>query len=313
MREYLQTRVPGKIESEEQPKDGPELRVRRRSDFQVIGHRGARGLFPENTIEGFTRAGAAGVIRFEIDIAVTRDDVPVVAHDPVLNPDITRGESGFWLAAPGPAIRALMLSELARYDVGRIRPGSRYARRYPEQQPIEPARIPTLAAVLEAASEAWFTIELKTFPDTTELTVPPERMVDLVLEVAGAAGALGRIRLQSFDWRGPRYLGRIRPEIARAWLTEPKTVSQPELWWGMERRGSVAQAVAAEGGDTWAPEHASLTPGDMAEARALGLAVVPWTVNEAGEMARWMDEGAAGVITDRPDVALALVAERRSA
>jgi glycerophosphoryl diester phosphodiesterase len=278
------------------------------AEFQIIGHRGARGLFPENTIEGFAAALAIGVRRFEIDIAVTADDVPVVCHDPVLNPDITRGPDGLWLAEAGPPIRALSLGELVAYDVGRIRPGAAYAARYPDQQPIDGARIPTLAAVLRAAPEAVFTIELKTFPLRPELTVPGPRMADLVVEAAEAADALRRIRVQSFDWRGPRHLGRVRPEIARAWLTEPKTVAAAEGWWGVDKAGgSVPAAVAAEGGDTWSPEHASLGAAEVAEAMALGIAVIPWTVNDPVEMSRLIAWGVAGLITDRPDLAAALV------
>lgn len=66
--------------------------------MQLIGHRGARGLFPENTLEGFARTIALGVDGIEIDIALTADGVPVVTHDPALNPDIARAWDGAWLA-----------------------------------------------------------------------------------------------------------------------------------------------------------------------------------------------------------------------
>jgi len=280
--------------------------------FLIIGHRGARGLYPENTLEGVARAWAAGVRYFEIDIGATADGVPVLYHDLVLNPNITRGPDGAWLARPGPAISALTLAELAQFDVGRIRPGTRYAARYPRQVPADGARIPTLEAVLHAAPEAGFTVELKTDPTRPDLTVSGPKMAERVVAVAEAARAAERIRVQSFDWRGPRHLGRVRPDIARAWLTEPKTVAAAPLWWGVERRGeSVAQAVAAEAGPAgdalvWAPEHRSFDQTELAEARALGLAVIPWTVNEANEMVRLKEWGAAGLITDRPDLAVAL-------
>lgn len=278
-----------------------------RKEFQIIGHRGARGLFPENTIEGFRLAWDAGVRCFETDVAVTRDDVPVLSHDALLNPAITRTTEGKWLASPGPPIRTLALAELADYTVGSIRPDSEYARRFPAQRPIAAAPIPSLAAVLAALPEANFTLELKTYPDRPDITIGPEGMVDRVLEVVRAARALPRVRVQSFDWRGPRYLGRVAPNVARAWLTEPKTVAAPMLWWGVAARGSVAEAVKAEGGDTWAPEHGSLAPAMLAKARALGLRVVPWTVNDPREMARLEAAGAAGVITDRPDLAPSLL------
>src|SRR5689334_7880056 len=101
--------------------------------FDLQGHRGARGLAPENTLAAFSRALAIGVTTLELDVAVTRDDVLVVSHDPLLNPDLVRGPDGRWLSSAGPAIRTLTLAELKRYDVGRVDPASRYARQFPQQ------------------------------------------------------------------------------------------------------------------------------------------------------------------------------------
>lgn len=248
-----------------------------------------------------------GVNRFEIDAGVSADGVVVVYHDPALNPDMTRGPDGAWLAEAGPPLRTLRLAELQRFDVGRIRPGSGYAARYPAQQPADGARIPTLEAVLRAAPEAWFTIELKTDPTRPELTVSGPEMAERVVAAAERTGAIERICVQSFDWRGPRHLARVRPAVARAWLTEPKTVAAAALWWGRTSAGgSVVEAVAGEGGGVWSPEHRSLEAAQVEEARRLGIAVIPWTVNDAADMARLKDWGVAGLISDRPDIALRL-------
>src|SRR5437762_10982982 len=82
--------------------------------FDLEGHRGMRGLAPENTLAAFRKALAIGVTTLETDMAVTKDDVIVISHDPVLNPDIVRGPDGQWLATKGPAIRTLTFAELAR-------------------------------------------------------------------------------------------------------------------------------------------------------------------------------------------------------
>jgi YVTN family beta-propeller protein len=116
--------------------------------FDAQGHRGARGLAPENTLAAFERALALGVTTIETDVAITKDDVPVIAHDPFLNPDLVRGPDGTWLAARGPAIRSLTLDELARYDIGRSNPASDYAKQFPQQVPADGQRFPTLAQVL---------------------------------------------------------------------------------------------------------------------------------------------------------------------
>src|SRR3989442_5904077 len=82
--------------------------------FDLEGHRGARGLAPENTLAAFARALSLGVTTLEMDLAVTRDGVVVVSHDPLLNPDITRGRDGAWLAGRGPTLIALTRAELRR-------------------------------------------------------------------------------------------------------------------------------------------------------------------------------------------------------
>src|SRR6266545_4450163 len=92
--------------------------------FDLQGHRGARGLAPENTLEAFAAALSIGVTTLELDLAMTKDGVLVVSHDSRLNPDHTRGPDGTFLAAEGPAVRSLTLAKLQRYDVGRLKPGT---------------------------------------------------------------------------------------------------------------------------------------------------------------------------------------------
>ena len=284
--------------------------------FVIQGHRGARALFPENTVEGFRRAMALGVAAFELDVGVSADGVVVLSHDLALNPDITRDPSGAWLTLPTPLIRALRFAELAAFDVGRIRPGSATAARFPDQVPIDGARIPTLAAVLEATADAALTIELKTDPTRPDDSVGGAAMADAVMRVVDAAGSAHRVMVESFDWRGPRHLRRTRPEVACALLTAPDTVAAARSWWdgpdpadfGGSVAGAVPRAVAAEGVGTWAPEHTALGPEDIVAAHALGLAVLPWTVNDPAAMRRLRAWGADGLITDRPDLALRLLA-----
>ncbi len=248
-----------------------------------------------------------GLTSFEIDIAVTKDGVPVLHHDPALNPDVARGPDGHWLPAHGPLIRDLSLRELERYDVGRLRPGSAYADRYPHQAPHDGARIPTLQAALESQPGCRFNIELKLFPDHPEWAVPPETMVEAVLDVIERAGAAARVTIQSFDWRAPRHVRRLRPEIARGWLTEASTIAAAPLWRGLDDAPvtlkAVPDAIVAEGGGTWTPFHADLTRGVLDRAHAAGLLVIPWTVNDPGAMRELIGWGVDGLITDRPDLA----------
>jgi glycerophosphoryl diester phosphodiesterase len=277
--------------------------------FIVQGHRGARALFPENTIEGFVRGMALGVRGFELDVGVSADGVVVLCHDLALNADITRGADGAWLSPPTPLIHTLRLAELAAFDVGRIRPGSDYAARFPDQMPIDGARIPTLAAVLAATGDAALTIELKSDPTRPADSLGGAAMAEAVMAVVDAAGAADRVMVESFDWRGPRHLRRTRPDIACALLTAPDTAKAARLWWDgphpSDFGGAVARAVAAEGAVAWTPEYSSIRGADIAAAHALGLMVLPWTVNDPAAMDRLRSWGADGLITDRPDLAMA--------
>jgi glycerophosphoryl diester phosphodiesterase len=278
----------------------------------IIGHRGARGLYPENTLAGFAGALALGVDAVELDVALTADDVVVVSHDPALNPDITRDASGAWLGGPGPLIRSLRAEELAAYDVGRLRPGTPYAAQFPEQSPRDGEHIPRLAEALRFGNEVDFVIELKTFPPDRGRGAGGPELAQAVVAAADAAGVTSRITVEGFDWRGPRYLRRVRPELRLAWLTRAETVRDAALWWDgphpADFGGSVPRAVAAEGGPIWAPDHSDLTQDQVEEARALGLMVVPWTVNDPRDMVRLIGWGVDGIVTDRPDRARLVVA-----
>jgi glycerophosphoryl diester phosphodiesterase len=282
------------------------------SAVELHGHRGARGLFPENTIEGIAGALAVGVDVIELDVAVTADQVVVVSHDPALNPDITRTADGAWLASPGPLIHRATAKSLAAYDVGRIRPGTAYAASHPDQVPVDGARIPTLAAVLCLDPTARFSIEMKTDPqhsDRTEDAVVMADRVIAVIDASGAVGATGRVRLQSFDWRGLRHVRRIRPDIPLAWLTCAARVARSfRCRGGAIDASSVPRAVAAEGGPAWSPEYVDLSAATLDEAHGLGLVVVPWTINRAEDMSRLLRWGVDGLVTDRPDIARAVFA-----
>jgi len=291
------------------PRQGSQMR----RSIQLIGHRGARGLFPENTLAGFAGALAIGVDAIELDVAMTSDGVVVVTHDPALNPDQTRGPDGAWLTTPGPLIRSLPATALGGYDVGRLRPGSAAARRFPDQAPCDGARIPTLADVLNMAPGVRFFIEMKTFPAAPGRTAPALQMAEAVLEAVEAAGCADRTIIEAFDWRGPRHLRRLRPGLGLALLTDLRCEVQARLWRGGPRPATLARslphAVAAEGVAAWGPSHRTLTRTRLAEAHRLGLAVIPWTVNRPADLRRLIAWGVDGLVTDRPDLARAVLAE----
>ena len=282
---------------------------RPRPAFEIQGHRGARGLFPENTLEGFERAIGLGVDALELDVGLTRDGIPVVFHDLTLSPDIVRKADGAWVS-PGLAIRDLTRAELALYDVGRLRPGSDYARRYPEQTAIDGAVIPDLEAVLRLAQghAVRVDIELKTRPDRPDLAASPIEMAECVMALVDRLGVSDGIDVRAFDWRPLVHLRRTRPEAPLTWLTNVATERDPALWWGATTGTDPIAAILAVAGERdglgcWAPEGSGLTRERIVRAHAAGLRVIPWTINEPTEMARLIAWGVDGICTDRPDIA----------
>ena len=284
--------------------------------FDLQGHRGARGLAPENTIESFSTALAIGVTTLELDVGMTKDGVVVVHHDEWLNPDITRGADGAFLSQRGPPIYSLTLQELKRYDVGRLKPGSAYAASLPEQRPQDGARIPTLAEVFALARRAdhiRFNIETKLTPTSGADVPEPELFAKAVAAAVREAGLAERVSIQSFDWRILRVLRRVEPDIMRVGLTSEQpdydTIQRGKPgaspWTaGLdvdEFGGSVPRLVAAADCRVWSPAFADLTSERIAEASALGIRVIPWIVNEPDQMDRLVRMGVAGIITDYPD------------
>ena len=285
--------------------------------FDLEGHRGARGLAPENTLAAFRRALSIGVTTLETDLAVTRDGVLVIAHDRRLNPDLVRGPDGKWIAAPGPTIRSLTAADVARYDVGRVDPASRYATQFPQQQPADGEPIPTLAQlfalVRESGKPVRLNLETKIDPTVPDDTVDPATFARLAVEAIQAAGFADRVTLQSFDWRTLVEAKRLVPSLRTACLTietanndTVKPVGDAPSPWtaGLDVRrfgGSVPQLAHAAGCATWSPFWRNATPERIVEAHALKLEILPWTVNDPADIARLIDAGVDGLITDYPD------------
>jgi glycerophosphoryl diester phosphodiesterase len=294
--------------------------------FDLQGHRGARGLAPENTLAAFARALSLGVATLELDTAVTRDGVVVVSHDSILNPDLTRRPDGTWLEAPVPAIFSLTRAELLGYDVGRLRPGTPYARNFPDQVPVDGTRIPTLHEVYALARKAGnisvrFNVETKLDPRKPDETQGPDAFADAVLAVVRAAGALDRTSIQSFDWRTLRRVQKVAPAVETCFLSVQSGDDQIQAgrpgaspWLaGLDVDdfgGSVPRLVRAAGGRCWSPSFHDLRADTLAEAHRLGLRVVPWTVNRPEDLVAVIGLGVDGLISDRPDLARRAMQEK---
>ena len=243
----------------------------------VHGHRGARARRPENTIPAFRYALEQGVDVLELDVAVTKDNVPVVSHDPLLNSTICSGPK---LDIP---IRTLTLAQLHEYDCG-----AKKNPRFPDQVPVPGTRVPTLDEVfaLGKGNAVQFNVETKIFADKPELTPDPDTFSRLILSSARREGMGKRIILQSFDPRTLRSMKQLDPGIPRAAL--------------FEKQGDWTEIAVEFEATMLSPEYHLVTPELIAKAHAAGLQVVPWTCNDPAGWQSLVAAGADAIISDDP-------------
>lgn len=294
--------------------------------FDLQGHRGARGLAPENTLPAFAVALSLGVTTLELDTAITRDGMVVIAHDSTLNPDITRDASGRWLEKRGPAIHALTLAELQQYDVGRIKPGTEYAKRHAGQTAVDGTRIPRLADLFSLVRRSGnqqirFNLETKLSPLEPGEAPDPATFARTLVERIRREGMAARATIQSLDWRTLHAVQRIAPDIPTVYLSAQqkfldniaadKSAGSPwTAGFHYRDHGSVPRMIRAAGGKIWSPYYGDVHEGALKEAHRLGLSVVVWTVNDPAHVTKMLDLGVDGIISDRPDLVRRTMAER---
>jgi glycerophosphoryl diester phosphodiesterase len=297
---------------------------------ELHGHRGARGLFPENTLPAFEAALKIGVDVLELDAGISKDGVVVIGHDPCLNLDLARDKRGSYIQSStkfGPCIADMTINEIQEFDVGRIRPGSDYAKRFPNQQAIDGTRMPTLAALFDMVKKqnnerVRFNIETKLSPFERTQTIGPEAFVDALLGAIDQQKMLHRVNIESFDWRTLKIVQRDYPNVPTVYLSAQQKFFDNiraddragSAWTaGLNAQdfdGSVAKMVKAAGGKIWSPYFGDVDEAKIKQAHSLGLKVVVWTVNEAKDISRMLDYGVDGIISDYPDRAAEMMRKR---
>jgi len=253
----------------------------------VHGHRGARAVRPENTIPAFQYAIRIGVDALEMDMAVTRDNIIVISHDPVLEPPVCHGPKD------SAVIHQLTLKQVKQWDCGGPNP------HFPSQKGIPGTRMPTLDEVFALAGQGTFdyNIETKSFPDQPQYTPSPEVFVQMVLKKVRQYRLEKRVILQSFDFRTLHAMKILAPQIRLSALTDA------------DQRAFVEIAREAEA-DIISPNFKLVTPEKVAAAHAAGIQVVPWTVNTPQEWDLMIAAQVDAIITDDPAALIAYLKQR---
>jgi glycerophosphoryl diester phosphodiesterase len=295
----------------------------RNGSFDLQAHRGGRGEWTEESLAAFANSLKLGVSTLELDTHLTDDGKVIVWHDDTIQADKCADTAP---ATPGDAEFPYVGDRVAELSLAQIKTlncGFKQLAGYPEQQVIEGNRIAELKDVFQlvrdyGAKRVRFNVETKV-EDGKAGGQGSVALTKAVVTEIYMAGMSGRTTVQSFDWSTLNYTKKIAPQLplvalssGDSWLQVGKPGAAPELG-GIDIDdfdGSLAKAAKAQGYDVISPTFRSVTPQMIADAHEFGLPVIPWTVNTTADMARLMDLGVDGIITDYPTRLRALMDQR---
>ena len=294
----------------------------------IHGHRGARGLAPENTLAGFACALKVGVDVLELDLRMSGDGKIVIHHDRKLNPDLTRIKAGTWLTPPTKPLDHYTFEALQQFDMGHARPESSILKRFPCQTAWDGQTIPDLAMLRDRVAPALddgllLNLEIKSDPLKPEQGPTPTDWATTLVDELNTLGLINQCWVQSFDWRVLRQIHALTDKLPTGFLTS----AQPDFdtitahansaspWLDgydpAQFSHNLPQAIAAAGGHYWGPFFQDLTRSRVAEAQSLGLEVHTWTVNEITHIETMVDYAVNGIISDYPDRVRTVLAKRQ--
>lgn len=267
--------------------------------FDLQGHRGARGLLPENTLPAFEKALKLGVQTLELDVVISADSQVVVSHDPVMSTTICSNPDGT------PVDREIRLFDLTVEEIQEYDCGMRGNPRFPEQERIAVSK-PLLSEVIAmerrvsaelGRQPAFWNIETKsTLAGDGTYHPRPETFARLLYDVVREGGILDHTVIQSFDPRTLQVVRAIDPTVSLSLLVDSREATDPE--------GAVAELGFTP--EVYSPNHAPLTQELVKQIQSMGMQVVPWTINDPARMRALLEMGVEGIITDYPDRALPL-------
>ena len=267
--------------------------------FDKEGHRGCRGLMPENTIDAMTNALGMGITTLEMDIVITKDKKVILSHEPFFNHEITTKPDGSFVAEAEERtlnIFQMDYETVKKYDVG-LKPHPRF----PKQEKRKAIK-PLLSDVFDAVKTymmtarrpyPYFNIETKCLPETDGLYHPaPAEFVELLMQVINEKQLNDQVIIQSFDVRTLQYLHKNYPSIKTSLLIE-----------GTDKQNFTDQLKnLGFTPDVYSPEYNIVNPGLIKACHDKGIRIVPWTVNEKSDIEKLTAMGVDGIITDYPDL-----------
>jgi glycerophosphoryl diester phosphodiesterase len=265
--------------------------------FNKEGHRGTRGLMPENTIPAMQKAIDFDVNTVEVDVVISKDKKVVISHDIYFHPDISTTPEGNTLTkkeAEERLLYSMNYDSIRKYDVG-LKPH----KDFPQQQKIA-AHKPLLAELIDSTDayarskrkDVIYNIELKANAAWVGTKQPPvEELVDLTMQVINEKKLEHRCYLQSFDFRAMQVIHRKYPYMTTAILIS-----------GGERR-TLDQQLEALGyiPEMYSPSYTLVTAGLVEDCHKKGMKIIPWTVNTIEDMKKMKQLGVDGIITDYPN------------
>jgi len=278
--------------------------------IKIYGHRGARGVLPENTLESFKYLFENNIRAYETDILISKDNIPVITHDFKLDPSYTKDVNGNWIEDENIKIIDLTYEEILKYDVGTLNKLSRYGRKFINQKSLDNQKIPKLSDLLKLSSDNDFddlliNLEIKSTPIEEGLTPSPEEMVKIVIDEVGRSNLSDKIIYSSFDWRVLREIKERDPKIPRAHLTSGAKgkIYDKSPWLDftpLHSEVELPKLIKALGGSAWHPNYKDVNKEIIEISRNEGLPVNVWTVNKEQDMLRMIDYGVDGIMTDYP-------------
>ena len=278
--------------------------------IKIYGHRGARGVLSENTLESFKYLFENNIHAYETDILISKDFIPVITHDFRLDPSYTKDINDNWIEDENIKIIDLTYDQILQFDVGTLNKLSKYGRKFINQKSLQNQKIPKLSELLKLTSDnivedLLINLEIKSTPIEKNLTPEPDEMVKIIIDEVSRWNLEDRIIYSSFDWRVLREIKERDSKIPRAYLTSGARgkIYDKSPWLDftpLHNGVELPELIKALGGSAWHPNYKDVNKEIVQISHDKGLPVNVWTVNRESDMLRMIDYGVDGIMTDYP-------------